>query len=111
MSEANVEIVKRATNQLNLLVGGSDPLPVLREVCDPDVEWDFSRRGIDPEVYQGYEGWLRFTEQFRDAWQEFRFDAEEIIDAGESVVLFGHNTGLAKSGIKLSRRASQVWTF
>src|SRR5271157_1438490 len=102
MSESNVEIVKRAIAAINQLFGGSDPLPVLPEFCDPDVEWDFSRRGIDPEVYQGYEGWLRFAGQFRDAWQEFRFDVEEIIDAGESVVLFGHNTGLAKSGIKLS---------
>jgi|SRR5271165_3194035 len=113
MSQENVEIVMRAVNavnQSNLLVGGSNPLSVLHEF-DPHLEWDLSRRGVDPEIYHGYEGWLRFTEEFRDAWQEYRFDVEEVIDAGESVVLFGHNTGLAKSGIKLSVRVGQVWTL
>ncbi len=62
------------------LLRASDPFPSLRE-CDPDVEWDLSRRGIDPEVYHGYDGWLRLLEQYRDAWQEFRMEAEKVIDA------------------------------
>jgi ketosteroid isomerase-like protein len=114
MSQANVEIVKRgidAANQSDLLVGRSDPLPWLREFCDPDVEWDFSQRGVDPEVYHGYQGWLRIAEQFGDAWQELRMEPEEIIDAGDRVVLFAHNTGLAKSGIKLGVRVGHVLTF
>jgi hypothetical protein len=51
MSQANVEIARRAMdalNQFGLMVGGSDPLPTLREFCDPSVEWDFSQRGIIP---------------------------------------------------------------
>jgi ketosteroid isomerase-like protein len=71
----------------------------------------FSRRGIDGEIYHGYEGWWRFAEQAADAWQEFRWEAEEIIDAGESVVLFTHNTGLARSGVKLGVRVGSVLTF
>jgi ketosteroid isomerase-like protein len=114
MSQANVEIARRAVDALNLsdlMVGGSDPLPTLREFCDPDVEWDFSRRGVDPEIYRGYEGWLRIAEQFGDAWQELRLEIEEIIDAGDNVVLFTNMTGLSKSGIKLDHRVGQVWTF
>ena len=114
MSQENVEIARRAMdalNQFDLMVGRSDPLPTLREFCDPDVEWDFSRRGVDPEIYHGYEGWVRIAEQFGEAWQELRLEIEEIIDAGDSVVLFTNMIGLSKSGVKLGQRASQVWTF
>jgi ketosteroid isomerase-like protein len=114
MSQENVEIARRAVDALNLsdlMVGGSDPLPTLREFCDPDVEWDFSRRGVDPEIYRGYEGWLRIAEQFGDAWQELRLEIEEIIDAGDNVVLFTNMIGLSKSGIELDHRVGQVWTF
>jgi ketosteroid isomerase-like protein len=54
---------------------------------------------------------MRLGKQDRDAWQEARFEVEEIIDAGDSVVLFTHNTGLAKSGIKLGVRVGQVLTL
>jgi ketosteroid isomerase-like protein len=114
MSQAHVEIAKRAIdafNQSDLMVGGSDPLPTLNEFCDPDVEWDFSRRGVDPEVYHGYEGWLRIAEQFGEAWQELRWEIEEIIDAGDDIVLFTNMIGLSKSGLKLSQTVGQVWTF
>jgi ketosteroid isomerase-like protein len=114
LSQENVEIARRAVDALNqsdLMVGGSDPLPTLREFCDPDVEWDFSRRGVDPELYHGHEGWLRIAEQFGDAWQELRLEIEEIIDAGDDVVLFTNMIGLSKSGIKLSQKVGQVWTF
>jgi ketosteroid isomerase-like protein len=114
MSQENVEIVKRAMdafNQSNVLVGGSDRLPWLREFCDPRLELDLSRRGVDPEIYHGYDGLTRLGEQDSDAWQEARFEVEEIIDAGDSVILYTHNTGLAKSGIKLSIRVGHVLTL
>jgi len=113
MSQQNVEIVKRAANALNQLGGlvGGDPLPSLREFFDPDVEWDLSRQGVDPEIYHGHEGWVRMAEQYRDAWREFRVEVEEIIDAGDSVVIFTHNTGLSRSGIRMGVRVGHVWTF
>jgi ketosteroid isomerase-like protein len=54
---------------------------------------------------------LRLGEQDGDAWQEARFEVEEIIDAGDCVVLFTDNTGLAKSTIKLGVRVGQVLTL
>src|SRR5271155_5110418 len=112
MSQENVEIARRvvdAFNEVGFLLS-SDPFPTLREFCDPDVEWNFSRRGVDPEIYHGYDGWLRIAEQFRDAWREIRMEVEEIIDAGESVVVFVHTIGLSRSGIKLSVRVGHVVT-
>jgi len=100
-----------ALNRSDLMVGGGDPLQTLAEFCHPDVEWDFSRRAIDPEIYHGYEGWLRIAEQFGEAWQELRLEIQEIIDAGENVVLFTNMVGLSKSGIRLAQTVGQVWTF
>ncbi len=114
MSQENVESAQRAMhalNQFDLMVGRGDPLPTLREFCDPAVEWDFSRRAIDPEIYHGYDGWLRIAEQFGDAWQELRMEIDEIIDAGDDVVLFTTMLGLSKSGIRLGMRVGQIWTF
>ena len=114
MSQANVAIATRALdayNQYYNLPVDSDWLPSLPQFFDPDVEWDLSRREIDGEVYHGYEGWLRLWKQYRDAWQEFRMEVEETIDAGDSVVLFTHNTGLSRSGIRLGVRVGHVMTF
>ena len=114
MSQKNMEIAKRAMdsfNYSNFVLSGATPYPSLREFCDPDVEWDFSRQGIDGEIYRGYEGWVRFAETVRETCREFRFGAEEIIDAGESVVVLSRNNGLAKSGVRLDVRAVQVLTF
>jgi ketosteroid isomerase-like protein len=106
--------VKRAMaafNESNTLVGAGDPLPWLREFCDPDFELDLSRRAIDPDTYHGYEGFRRLGEQDANAWHEARFEVDEVIDAGDSVVLFTHNTGLSKSGIKLGVRVGHVLTL
>ena len=114
MSQENVDIARRAIdalNQADLMVGNNDPLPTLREFCAPNIEWDFSRRAVDPEIYHGYDGWLRIAEQFGEAWQELRLEIEEIKDAGDNVVLFTNMIGLSKSGIELGQRVSQVWTF
>jgi ketosteroid isomerase-like protein len=114
MSVENVETVKRAMeafNESSALVGASDPLPWLREFCDSQLELDLSRRGIDPEIYHGYEGFLRLGEQDSAAWEEVSFEVQEIIDAGDSVVLFTRNTGLSKSGIKLGVGVGHVLTL
>jgi ketosteroid isomerase-like protein len=114
MSEKNMEVAKRAMdafNYSNFVLSGVPPFASLREFCDPDVEWDFSRRVIDGEIYHGYEGWVRVADWVYEAFEEFCFSAGEIIDAGESVVVFSHNTGVTKSGIRLDARVVQVLTF
>ena len=113
MSQHNVEIVRRAVaafNEMNVLVGPDDPLPWLREFCDADVEIDLSRRWIDPDIYCGYEGFLRFRADYSDAWESARFDIEDVIDAGDRVVLFTHNSGAARSGLRLGVRVGHILT-
>jgi ketosteroid isomerase-like protein len=113
VSQENVEVVRRAIaafNETNMLVGSGDALPWLREFCDADVEIDLSRRWIDPDIYQGYQDLLRFRAQYSDAWESARFDIEDVIDAGDRVVLSTHKSGVARSGVRLGVRVGHILT-
>jgi hypothetical protein len=101
VSQQNVEIVGRAMDAFNVsavLMGKGDPAPWLHEFCDPAIELDLSRRGIDPDVYHGHAGFLRLRSQDSDAWREGRFEVEEILDAGDRVVLFTHRLAWPSRG-------------
>jgi uncharacterized protein len=82
-------------------------------LCHPDIEWDLSRRLIDPEIYHGHEGVARFVEQQREAWEELpAMEAEDLIDAGDQVVAFLRVHGRGKgSGAPVEARIAQVWTI
>lgn len=75
------------------------------------MEWDFSRRGLDGEVYHGFEGWLAFARQFSGVWQEFHREVEGLLGAGDSVVVFSRDTGRAQSGVEVVVSVGQVLTF
>jgi ketosteroid isomerase-like protein len=83
------------------------------DMCDPDIEWDLSRRLIDPERYRGHEGVKAFFEQQLEAWEEPPLmEAEELIDAGDQVVAFVRVHGRGKgSGAGVDARIAQVWTI
>jgi ketosteroid isomerase-like protein len=84
---------------------------VAARVLRPRIELDLSRRGIDPEIYHGHEGFLRLRAQDAEAWQLSRSELEDAIDAGDRVVVFTHNTGLARSGLRLGVRVGHVLTL
>jgi ketosteroid isomerase-like protein len=111
MSQENVELARRAFEEVNSVRNRDEALRWLKEFCDPDVEWDFSRRGLDGAIYHGYEGWLSFAGQFRGIWQEFHREVQEILDAGDSVVIFTRDTGVSESGIEVTNSVGQVSSF
>jgi ketosteroid isomerase-like protein len=82
-------------------------------MCDADIEWDLSRRLIDPQKYRGHEGVKKFFEQLLEAWEEApSMKAEELIDAGDRVVAFVRVQGRGKgSGAAVEARIAQVWTI
>ncbi len=111
MTQDNLSNALAIVSGWNAVFAGADPLPWLRECCDPDVEWDLSRRGIDDEVYHGYEGLQRLLGHLREAWQEFRFERDELIDAGDSVAVFSDSIGRGRWDIELEVRTGSVMTF
>ena len=53
----------------------------------PEIEWSTTDESIERATYRGHDGVRRFFGSFDDEFDDLRFDVEELIDAGEQVVL------------------------
>jgi len=86
MSEENVEIIRRG---YELYAAGD--LERVAALFSPSAELpDAGGLGIadtTPGTRSGPDGFLRATEEARDAFEDFRVEPEEFIDAGERVVV------------------------
>jgi ketosteroid isomerase-like protein len=111
MSQENVEIARRAYEQF---VAG-DMEPVL-ELFAPDAEVaDRGGLGIEgtaPGTRTGPEGFLRATEDTREAFDDYTVEPQEFIDAGDAVVVDAKMSGRGKaSGVTLETRVAHLWVF
>jgi ketosteroid isomerase-like protein len=63
-------------------------------------------------VFHGHDGYLRLWRYWLDAFEDIRWDPEEILDLGEKVLVTarqsGHGSG---SGVAVSEPVFQVFTF
>jgi ketosteroid isomerase-like protein len=63
-------------------------------------------------VYHGHEGFLRMMNDWRDAWVDFRVEAEEPFLAGDAIVVPVRHTGRGRgSGIEMSMDVFHVAHF
>jgi ketosteroid isomerase-like protein len=70
-----------------------------------------SRRLFNPDVYDGQAGMRRLLQEIREVWEEFAVTPEQMIDAGEHVVVFESLRGRGRgSGVETSSRSTSVWT-
>jgi ketosteroid isomerase-like protein len=95
MSQENVEIVR----QFIALSTTNDDLAW--ELIDPEVVWVIDPPAFLAGTYHGHDGVRTIMSGLAEVFDQFRFEAEELIDAGESVVVLGgfHVRG-ALSGVK-----------
>jgi ketosteroid isomerase-like protein len=107
MSQENVELVQRAVQSVE----------VFWALLDDYVVWDLRE---DPagatldldDVYVGRDAVVEASRHWWGTWTDYRLDAEEVIDAGSSVVVSLYERGRGKgSGAPYERRFAQVWTF
>jgi ketosteroid isomerase-like protein len=85
LSKENLEIVRRAWDAWER--GDWDPLYAF---YDPDVVWDASTlRGPIAGIYHGHEGVRRYFRDWLESFEAHSARAEEIIDAGDDVVIVG----------------------
>jgi ketosteroid isomerase-like protein len=77
-----------------------------------DVEWITPPDDPDPGTYQGYEGVEQYWSQWRAAVGQLHFEVEEMMDAGNSVVVVARRQGRGEhSGLQVSDRVIQVFDF
>jgi ketosteroid isomerase-like protein len=104
MSRENVDLVRR----------GIESVDAFWAMLDDHVVWDL-RNMPGPDlsgVVVGRDAVIEGSRRYWGTWEEYRLDAEELIDAGSSVVVAMRERGRGKgSGIPVERRWAQVWTF
>jgi ketosteroid isomerase-like protein len=77
-----------------------------------DIEWVTPSDDPDPETYRGYRGVEQYWAQWRAAVGQLNFQVEEMIDAGNSVVVVARREGRGEhSGLQVSDRVIQVFEF
>ena len=104
MSRENVELVRRAVQSVETFWALLDDYVVWDLRQDPILDLD--------GVYVGRDAVVEASRHWWGTWTDYRLDAEEIIDAGSSVVLRLRERGRGKgSGAPYERRFAQVWTF
>jgi ketosteroid isomerase-like protein len=107
MSQANVEIVRRAIDARNR----GDRAAAFADVA-PDIEFDFSASaGHWAGIYRGVEEITRFWDRLSEAFSELSWEPHEFIDAGDAVVVpMRFRARGRESGVEtVSRGAGVYW--
>jgi ketosteroid isomerase-like protein len=106
MAEGNATVVRKIIEAFN-----RGELDAVLELCDPEIEFDWSRRLLDPVVLHGHEGVRRFMQEIEEIFGDIQIDEEEVIELGDDVVWIGaaHFRGRA-SGADVRAHAANVWT-
>jgi uncharacterized protein len=56
------------------------------DLLHPEIQWHTRTDLPDSATYRGYEGVLKLTAEWDEAFEDLRFVPEEFIDAGDRVV-------------------------
>lgn len=104
VSQENLELVRR----------GVQDLEAFWALLDEYVTWDLREHpylDLDP-VYFGRDAVIEASRHYWGTWDDYRLDAEELIDAGSSVVVVLRERGRGKgNGAPFDTRWAQIWTF
>jgi ketosteroid isomerase-like protein len=107
MSAELVQLVKQGYEAWN----SGDRGWVLEHMSE-NIEWVTPENDPDPGTYRGYEGVEQYWAQWRAAVGQLQFKLEEILDAGDSVVVVARRQGKGEhSGLQISDRVIQVFDF
>jgi ketosteroid isomerase-like protein len=81
---------------------------------DPDVQYFSSvSASLDGRgEFHGHEGMRRFVKGYFEAWEWFRLQPVEFIDAGTQLAVVLRTTGRGRwSGAEVKGEVAHVWTF
>jgi len=109
MSQANVEIAKRAVDAFN-----RQDSDAFDDLFTPDFVWLPALAGtVEGEgSYTGREGMETFLGELRDTWDEFRVVADEFRDLGDRVLAFCRTEARGRgSGVPVSALEGLVCDF
>lgn len=107
MSAQNVEVVRGIYEAI-----ASGDVPAFLGALDPEVELRSPESLPYGGTYRGpQEVGERYFGTFMQLFEEFRFEADELIDAGDRVIGIARLSGRAReSGATFETLSLQVWT-
>jgi ketosteroid isomerase-like protein len=104
MAQQNIETLQRA-------LASANPSALLA-ILDENVEWDYVGAFPEAVTYHGPEEVGEFLRTWSAGFDDFGFEADETIDAGDSVAVCLHQWGRGKeTGAHVESRTWQVFTF
>jgi ketosteroid isomerase-like protein len=104
MPEGNVQMVRRAVEAFNR--GDFD---LALEQWSSDGVWDWSNsHGFDAGVFRGHAEIREFWQRFLDAFDELRFELEELAELREGV-LIADNVGYVRGRDGIEAQARSSW--
>ena len=107
MSQENVEIVHRAVAAYM-----RNDEAAVRELVAPDIVISMRPDQPDAREHHGYEGMLRASAEWLDAWDEQTFEAARVWDAEDFVFVSARETGRGKlSGVPMEHESTFVYTL
>jgi len=88
---------------------------VIRVGHDPEHEYrpsdDLMPLDLEP-VFRGHDGYLKLWRYWLDAFEDIRWEPEEMLDLGDKVLVTTRQTGHGSgSGVAVSEAVFQLFTF
>jgi len=106
MSQENVELLRPAYAALS-----RGDVDAVLQVCDPGIECQLPEGGLNTGILRGHQAMRAFLEGYIESFESFRMEPEEIMDAGDRVLVFLRVLGRGRgSGIDLEVRPAHLWT-
>jgi ketosteroid isomerase-like protein len=107
MSQANVEAIRAVYERFS-----EGDFRASLDVVDPLVLLVIGPEFPDAGTYLGLERLAEYTRDFLEPWTRITIEAEEVTDAGDSVVMAVRQRGVgSESGAATELRYFQVWSF
>ena len=105
MSQQNVEIVRGMHDAFN-----RGDFEASLACLDEDVEWHDPPDVPGAGVHRGPEEVRRWFARWLGAWENYTAGVEELIDAGDHVVVVYHERGRGReSGVEVDHRSANVF--
>jgi len=113
VSKKNVEIARAASKAAMASETGRPDQAALNRLFDREHEFVSFLVGVEGRSYSALDGYARYRDDMDDAWEEWRMDVEDLIDAGgDTVVAVGHFRARGRtSGAPVDRRVGIVYTL
>jgi ketosteroid isomerase-like protein len=107
VSQENVDVVRRI-----YAVWAKEGSPVRSGLLDPNIEWVNPPDAVEHGTHRGLDAFAGAVDAVSDTFEGVGVDIDEILDAGDRVVVLATLRGRGRgSGADVERRQGYVWTL